>query len=370
MATKEEHIVIVGAGIFGLSAAIILAEEGYRVTVLEKNVDIMQEASLVNQNRIHMGYHYPRSLTTGKEALEGLPSFKQYYGSCINDGFNKYYGIASNGSYLSAQEFETFCETLKIPLVEEWPADELLNKGLIEKCWKVPEPAFDYYQLRSEVTEKISSLKNIRIFRNTSIQQADYVSDVHHLRLNNGYKIQCNSVVNASYSGLSEVLKTLNIPVMKAHYELLVLPIIKLPKSIPPFGVTIMDGPFCSIVPKGFSEGEYILSHVSHSVVQSHLGYEKPEWNTIDGNIEKDIIDFCRAYYPILSKATLKDSWITTKMVLPNQDIDDARPTLVIQHERNVYSLFSGKVTTCISAAQNLLSIINTKFNHENSFLG
>lgn len=367
---KQEHIVIIGGGLFGLSAAIIIAKAGYKVTVLEKNLDIMQEASLVNQNRIHYGYHYPRSLTTGKEALEGLPTFKEYYGSCINSGFTKYYGVAKNGSYLNPEEFVAFCEQLNIPLEESWPAEGLLNREMIESCWKVYEPAFDYYQLRAEVTRRLNEDKNIRVLRNTCINQAEYKDNIHHLKLNNGYKIQCNSIVNASYSGLSDVLKQLGIPPIKAHYELLILPIIKLPETIDPFGITIMDGPFCSIMPKGFAKGEYILSHVSHSVIQSHLGYEKPEWNAIDGHIEKDIIDFCKAYYPVLDKMTIKESWITTKMVLPNQDIDDARPTLVLNHANNIYSVFSGKVTTCISAAQNVLAQLNKSFNYnENSIL-
>lgn len=355
---KKDKIIIIGAGIFGLSAAIVLAENGYEVVVIEKNYDIMQEASLVNQNRIHYGYHYPRSLNTGKEALEGLPSFKAYFGKCINADFKKYYGVAKNGSYLTSNEFESFCSELGIPLEEEWPEEKILNNSLIEKCWRVYEPAFDYHELRAEVMYKINQLKNIRILRNSHITAAQYQNGLHQLQLNNGYKISGSIVVNASYSGLSDVLKTLNLEPIKAHYELLVLPIIKLPIDIEPFGITIMDGPFCSIVPKGFNKGEYILSHVSHSVAQSHLGYEKPEWNTLDGNIEKDIVDFCKAYYPVLEKAELKESWITTKMVLPNQDIDDARPTLVLQHENNVYSLFSGKVTTCITAAENLLANI------------
>ncbi|MBP9185559.1 MAG: FAD-binding oxidoreductase [Bacteroidia bacterium] len=361
MSEDNNHIIIVGAGIFGLSAAIILAENGFEVTVIEKNLDIMQEASLVNQNRIHYGYHYPRSINTGKEALEGLPSFKQYYGNCINASFKKYYSIAQNGSQLSAAEFVAFCNELNIPLKEEWPDEGILRRENMEACWLVEEPAFDYHILRQNVKKRIEQLKKIRILRNAFITNATYTNKAHQITLNNGYKLSASVIVNASYSGLSDVLKALNLPAIKAHYELLVLPIITLPDNIEPFGVTIMDGPFCSIVPKGFNKGEYILSHVSHSVVQSYLGFEKPEWNSIDGNVEKNIVDYCQTYYPILEKAVIKESWITTKMVLPNQDIDDARPTLVLSHDNNVYSLFSGKVTTCISAAQNLLSIIKNK---------
>ena len=63
------NTIIVGGGLFGLTTAIVLAEKGINVTVLEKNYDVLKEASLVNQNRIHYGYHYPRSIETGRESI-------------------------------------------------------------------------------------------------------------------------------------------------------------------------------------------------------------------------------------------------------------------------------------------------------------
>ena len=52
------------------------------------------------------------------------------------------------------------------------------------------------------------------------------------------------------------------------------------------------------------------------------------------------------------------DSWITTKMILPNKEKNDARPTLVIKNHANIFSLFSGKITTCVSAAKQILDYI------------
>ncbi|MFN3445983.1 MAG: FAD-dependent oxidoreductase, partial [Bacteroidia bacterium] len=186
MNDHKKHVIIVGAGIFGLSAAIVMAESGYEVTVLEKNLDLMQEASLVNQNRIHYGYHYPRSISTGKEALEGLPSFKDYFGNCINYNFKKYYGIAKKGSYLSVSEFEAFCNELEIPLKEEWPDERILNKDLIDACWLVNEPAFDYHLLRFEVKKRLDQHKKVRILRNTQIASASFNDNTHIITLNNG----------------------------------------------------------------------------------------------------------------------------------------------------------------------------------------
>ena len=58
----QTDVVVIGGGIFGSCTAIELAKNGINVTLVEKNTQIMQGASLNNQNRLHLGYHYPRDL--------------------------------------------------------------------------------------------------------------------------------------------------------------------------------------------------------------------------------------------------------------------------------------------------------------------
>jgi FAD dependent oxidoreductase len=351
--------IIVGGGLFGLTAAIVLAEHGMTVTVVEKNYDVLKEASLVNQNRIHYGYHYPRSTETGKESIDGMQDFLSYYGDCIYDRFIKYYAISRYNSHVTAQEFINFTTELNIPLEEAWPNEELLARKNIEQCWKVYEPAFDYQTLRVNILTRIKNLRNIRILRNAQIVKIDSdETDIIKVTLHNEYEIKGKNLINAAYSGLGDVLKLAFKQDLQAKFQLLVLPILKLNKVMPSFGVTIMDGPFCSILPRGFVEGEYILSHVKESVIESDNGYEKPTWNVFDGNVENSIIEAAKQYFPILDQMICVDSWITTKMILPNQEIDDARPTLVISHTKCIHSVFSGKVTTCVSAAKDLLSKI------------
>jgi glycine/D-amino acid oxidase-like deaminating enzyme len=352
-------ITVIGGGLFGITTAIILADAGYDVILLEKNVDLMTGATLINQNRVHFGYHYPRSLDTGRESLEGLSSFLEMYGSTVNHSFDKYYAISKHGSYLNASEFESFCTNLSIPLIEQWPAENQLNRSEIEACWLVKEPVFDYYELRTLILNELRKRKKIKIIRNAVISKVQK-SDDYTITLNNDYTFKTDFIVNATYSGLSDVLQLFDEKPQKGHFELLLLPILKSSVDIASFGVTIMDGPFCSIVPKGFSKNEYILSHVSHSVLQSHLGMNRPEWNAVEGLVEFEIIDACKKYFPILSNMELRESWLITKMVLPNQDIDDARPTLVLKHRDNFFSIFSGKISTCVEAAKSILHQVNS----------
>jgi len=352
-----DNIVIVGGGIFGLTSALVLHDKGYKVTVIEKNKDILLEATKCNQNRIHYGFHYPRSTQTSEESLIGLNSFKDFYGDSINSSFEKFYAISKINSHVNAEQFYNFATSIGLELKEKWPSKKFLNRDNIEACWLTKEPIFDYYKLRELIHYKLNSKKNITILRNCKI---DKIKD-NVVILNNNFKIKFKFLVNATYAGLPDFIKQIGGKPIKSKLQLCVMPILKSNKSISQTGVTIMDGPFCSIMPKGFNQSEYILYHVVHSVNQQHIGYEQIDWLPIKGKVEKGIIEASQQYYPILKDMKLIDSWITTRIVLPDQEIDDARPTLVLENKENIFSIFSGKITTCVDAANKVSDLICKK---------
>ena len=51
-------------------------------------------------------------------------------------------------------------------------------------------------------------------------------------------------------------------------------------------------------------------------------------------------------------------SMFTFRTVLPNREKDDARPTLVEKIDDNMFSIFSGKMGTCVNAAEEILEYI------------
>lgn len=79
MTSQALDFTIIGAGFYGLSVAVHFAERnpGADVLVLESEDDAMQQASWINQARIHNGYHYPRSFRTAFRSQVNYPSFLQ-----------------------------------------------------------------------------------------------------------------------------------------------------------------------------------------------------------------------------------------------------------------------------------------------------
>ena len=71
-------IAVVGGGLFGVTVSLKLSEF-YDVTIIESNPTIMENASKCNHNRLHFGYHYPRSYKTAKQTLDGYNLFKDNF---------------------------------------------------------------------------------------------------------------------------------------------------------------------------------------------------------------------------------------------------------------------------------------------------
>ena len=77
MVHKSKNIAVVGGGIFGVTTAVKLAKSGHKVDLFEKENDILQAASGINQYRLHRGHHYPRSKETTLSSLNTEPKFRK-----------------------------------------------------------------------------------------------------------------------------------------------------------------------------------------------------------------------------------------------------------------------------------------------------
>ena len=69
------RIAVIGSGFFGSIISLILSKS-HKVHLFEKEKDILNGASKVNQFRFHLGFHYPRSPKTINEIKSSEKLFK------------------------------------------------------------------------------------------------------------------------------------------------------------------------------------------------------------------------------------------------------------------------------------------------------
>ena len=74
---KKKTICIIGGGFYGCYIAKRIKEnfKNINIEIYEKNTDLITEAGKNNQYRLHLGFHYPRSLETIKQTQEGSKIF-------------------------------------------------------------------------------------------------------------------------------------------------------------------------------------------------------------------------------------------------------------------------------------------------------
>ena len=102
-------VVVIGGGIFGAEVALKAKSLGLSVKIYEAKDNILSGASQNNQNRLHLGFHYPRDLETGRQSIRGFNAFREKYQESIQDDFVNAYFIANSNSLTSPAAYLTFC---------------------------------------------------------------------------------------------------------------------------------------------------------------------------------------------------------------------------------------------------------------------
>ena len=144
MSEIEKDIAIIGGGFFGLYIADYFGRLGKKVVIIEKETDVMQRASYVNQARVHNGYHYPRSILTALRSRISFPRFVDEFEACIYNEFDKYYMIANRLGKVSPNQFQKFCERIGAPCtVAPGKIKKLTNPNMIDEVYSTKEFAFD-----------------------------------------------------------------------------------------------------------------------------------------------------------------------------------------------------------------------------------
>jgi len=359
---SKKSIAVIGAGFFGIMAAFALALKGYAVTLFEKESAIMRGASLGNSNRIHMGYHYPRSEETVEICLQWYQSFCEAFKDAIVNNFDNYFVIPSDGSLTSAQAYTDFCDKMGLPYSKEYPRSPLLDKEQISLSLKVPEAIFDQGIITTMFGYRLKEDSNIQL------RTSSAVKDIQRDPSTPGYTIvysspsgereqHFNAVVNATYSSINTFNKYVGNSLKSYQYELCEVPIVKLPWT-ERVGFTFVDGPFWGVLPYGFSE-ENMLYDVQHSVLETSYGVHPKFKHGIDYYDEKNrkqkrfnrFLEKASIYIPEMKKAKYLYSLYATRIVLPNVDFDDRRPTLYASNDKGFITLFSGKIISSLPAA-------------------
>jgi hypothetical protein len=335
------RVAVIGAGLFGCTAAIFAARAGHEVHLFDSAPDIMQGASGHSFYRLHRGYHYPRSFETAVECMLAESGFRSEFGQAIIDGGQQFYVVDESG-HISGPDFAQYTRDLSLDYMRE------LDHPLINAEWifNVAEPRVDVEVLKSLLHTK---LFNERVTLNLQFSMPPDVRDKFDI------------IVVATYSRMNETLDQLGVLGEPYKFQYVERPIVRLPDEFKDTSIVVIDGPFGCIDPLG-ATGLHILGHVTKAVHVGNVGMMAdypPDAQVAPESRFGEIVQALSKYVPGVSKAEHVSSSFTVRAVLPHVERTDERPTLVRQHDGQVLSVFSGKLGTATDAARGIVHALN-----------
>ncbi len=367
---------IVGGGFFGSYLAYLLKNK-YKnadIIILEREKELLRRASYNNQARVHHGYHYPRSFLTAFSSNKNFDRFVEEFRECIVDNFEKYYAVGRIQSKVTASQFKEFCERIKSPL-EPAPMNvkALVNPRLVEDIFLAKEHAFDADILKDMMKKKLNEKKIPVLYNHEAVKLVEYdmiieedknrkksgnksllKTEVLDLKTKKSFVIESEYVFNCTYSNINTFLKASGVELIDLKQEMTEMPLIKIPKEMEGKSITIMCGPFFSIMP--FPPlGVYSIHHVRYTPHyywhdkdseidnQKHFDTAPKKAKT---NFHKIIKDVSR-YVPCMEKAEYLGSIWEIKTILPRNENDDGRPILYkkdVGGVKNLICIMGGKL--------------------------
>ena len=360
--TRTATRIVLGGGLFGCYAAILLADQGHDVVLVEQGSQLMTRASFVNQSRLHTGLHYPRSLLTANEALSHYRAFRARWPQAVRD-FSQVYAVATRNSKTTGADFGAFIDRLGLP-AEEIDPDRWFHRRTVSRAFKVEEPSFDALSLRRILTDEIADRPNITVLLDTAAESGTITNVGSRIALSTGEMIEAQGVVLAVYAGTNALRQAIGLTGLPLTFELAEVLLGRVTPGLRDIGFTVMDGPFWSLMPFGHGDRVSLTSvgltplrrssHEARFPCQAHrhdcapLHLQDcttcPVRPLTTGTHQQQQM---AAFLKMASEFTPTSSLLTVKAILTATEVDDARPTIVHKEPHvNVVTVFSGKVST------------------------
>lgn len=323
--------IVIGGGFYGCMMALALRMSGHDVMLLEARGGLMEEASAINQARVHGGFHYPRNFATAYRSHSNMAAFIAEFGVAVREDFTHLYAVARVGSKVSSRRFEDMFKGMGARIAPaKGEHERLFDPRLVEKVFEVREPVFDYTVIRAMLAERMG-LEGVRVETGCAVTRLEKLALGWVVHTADGRGRAADGVYVATYAALNSLLHASGVATVPLKHEATEMALVALPEELRQVGVTVMDGPFFSVLPYP-SRGLHTLSHVRYTPRASWVDGER----AVDGaaklaetrlsSAAPYMLRDASRYMPGLAGAVVEDSLYANKTLLERNEVDDGRP--------------------------------------------
>lgn len=364
--------IILGAGLYGLYAAAVCAKKGERVLVLEYDEAPFMRATYINQARVHMGCHYPRSYSTAIKSAQYFNRFNEDFGFCIHRSFAQIYATSAKFSWTDAVQFRKFCAQAGILCTPVDPA-QYFREGMCDGAFRTKEYTYDAMILKEHFLKELRGFGD-RVCLLCGVRLLHLRQEASHFQLvlSDGRAFETEFLLNATYASTNQILSRMEgvqepYEPIRIKYELCEIILCTVAPCFQDVGITVMDGPFFSIMPFG-KTGYHSLTAVTFTPhVTSYEPLPRFECQARCGGIcspeQLGNCNVCPAkpqtawpYMSQMARKYLREAYgfsyvrslYSMKPILQASEIDDSRPTVIrrMSTQPILISVLSGKINT------------------------
>lgn len=331
---------VIGAGLYGRYVADLLKRYGHEAVIYALDESLVHDmsrlncASLVNQARVHNGYHYPRSISTAKQSSKNYQRFSNEFRDALID-FRQNYGIPAKGSVTSSRQFEKFCQRADLYLKRS--RLDFVNYDSVCSTFDVEESAIDTYEMMQIAASNYSN-DGVVIVDDLNIE-----SNENDWIVND----ECyDFIINCSYAGLTSIESKAGFDRSPVRYEICEIVLFKDHNNLlERTGLTLMDGQFVSFMPWGH-DGTWSLTSVCHTPHESRSNVSS-YLDVRETHSKSDLmIRQLKKYIDpsIVDRLDFVGSKFVVKTISTDADNDDNRLVKTYQKSQNFISILGGKL--------------------------
>lgn len=402
-----KRIAIIGGGILGSLTALELAHLGHQVELIERNVDLLGEASLHNEGKIHLGFIYAKdvSLRTAEWMVEGALSFREILWRLC--GFRTETALSTpfwyaihRDSLTSPGEFHhhldccvslfsdrqqafggTYIDGSRRPIIGQLPPkawDSDLDPDQVTAVFETSELSVDPRAVAKAVRNAVRADKRITLRTGVTVKKAKVEVDSISLTVAGQENIDISetftTVINASWADLIRLDRQAGLPTPSTwSYRYKLASRINTPLSEGDLhSVTVVLGPFGDIV--NFGGAGLFMSWYPTGRLMFSSNENVEDWNseTLKSTREKAFLASAESWALLSRRFSNLDSSLPNAEPLGGiiladglSDVDDADSSLHLRVGSGIrrlghyFSVNTGKYTTAPSLAIRVANEVN-----------
>ena len=362
---ENTDVAIIGGGFYGAYAAeqVKKARPELDVIVVEEKDRPFTRASSTNQGQFHMGYMYSGDVSLARECVENIERFEQEFGAAIDHDTISYYGIHEQ-SEISPEAFEAFCGLVGLRAMRQEITRHDLVNDQVSALYRTPERTFNSKTMQDIILRKFGA-QNIRLVTNFGAHSVTENSDGQlNITTNDGREIHADTVFNAAFADINSLHERSGLPLVPMQYDSFLHFVLKLPDTYRNTGLTIIRGPYASLLPSAFRDG-HILASAGHRRVASSRE-AKPNEEISPGQIEsvyRAALADASTYMPLIQQSEYKGHTLGIRVAHIEPETGQYTSKALVFEDfgdvKNYHTVLGGKVSCMFDIADSIQKIVN-----------